>query len=72
MDSDGEYSADPFPLLRAAKLGDVHALRRFIAAGEDINTEDEDGYTPLIGSSAMILTARMTLLFRTDSPAFLR
>ena len=47
MDSDGEYSADPFPLLRAAKLGDVHALRRFIAAGEDLNTEDEDGYTPL-------------------------
>ena len=47
MDSDGKYSADPFPLLRAAKLGDVHALRRFIAAGEDLNTEDEDGYTPL-------------------------
>ena len=47
MDSDGEYSADPFPLLRAAKLGDVHALRRFIAAGEDLDVEDEDGYTPL-------------------------
>ena len=44
MDSDGE---EAFPILAAAKLFDVHALRRAIAAGADLHVEDEDGYTAL-------------------------
>ena len=44
MDSDGE---EAFPILAAAKLFDVHALRRAIAAGADLHVEDEEGYTAL-------------------------
>ena len=39
MDSDGED--DRPPLLRAAYAGDVHALRRAIADGADLNVEGE-------------------------------
>ena len=47
MDTDGE-DATP-PLLLAAYAGDVHALRRAIADGADVNVEgavDEDGDGP--------------------------
>ena len=44
MDSDGE---EAFPILAAAKLFDVHALRRAIAAGADLHVEDEENYTAL-------------------------
>ena len=47
MDSDGED--DTPPLLLAAYAGDVHALRRVIADGADVNVEgevDEDGDGP--------------------------
>ena len=45
MDSDGE---EAFPILAAAYAGDVHALRRAIAAGADLNVRSEqDGYTAL-------------------------
>ena len=44
MDSDGE---EAFPILAAAKLFDVHALRRAIGAGADLHVEDEEGYTAL-------------------------
>ena len=45
MDWDGED--DTPPLLRAAYAGDLHALRRAIADGADLDVEDEDGYTAL-------------------------
>ena len=47
MDSDAED--DTPPLLLAAYAGDVHALRRAIADGADLNVEgeiDEDGEGP--------------------------
>ena len=49
MDSDGEDSDDRPPLLRAAYAGNVHALRRAIADGADVNVEgevDDDGDGP--------------------------
>ena len=45
MDWDGED--DTPPLLRAAYAGDLHALRRAIADGADLNVEDEENYTAL-------------------------
>ena len=47
MDTDGEEATPP--LLLAAYAGDVHALRRAIADGADVNVEgavDEDGDGP--------------------------
>ena len=45
MDSDGE---DDRPLiLRAAYASDLHALRRAIAEGADVNVANEDGFTAL-------------------------
>ena len=45
MDSDGE---DDRPLiLRAAYASDLHALRRAIADGADVNVTNEDGFTAL-------------------------
>ena len=46
MDSDGEPDDRPL-IIRAAYAGDVHALRRAIADGADLDVEDEDGYTAL-------------------------
>ena len=45
MDSDGED--DRPPLLRAAYASDLHALRRAIADGADVNVANEDGFTAL-------------------------
>ena len=49
MDSDGEGPADTptIPILGPTKTGDLHALRRAIAEGADLNVEDEEDYTAL-------------------------
>ena len=44
-DSESEAPRQAFPLLRAAYDGDLHALRRAITEGADVN--EQDGYTVL-------------------------
>ena len=35
------------PLFDAVKKGDIEAVRKYLDAGADVNTKDEDGYTLL-------------------------
>ena len=46
------YESEKRALLEAAKKGDLASVERLLAAGADVNYQDEGDYTPLMGAAS--------------------